>query len=147
MEEVDGAHEVADPAVRCPGVHGQGAADGGGNADQALDPAEVEGGRLADEPGQAHPRPGQGFLSLELRAAQAALQLEGDPAHTAVAHEQVVASADHGHAELVALGELEGVADVVDVLGHDEDVRGAPDAQGRIEAEGLLETDFAPDLS
>src|SRR5262245_3596938 len=41
MQVVHGAHEVTDAAVRGAGVHGQGAADGGGDADQALDAAEM----------------------------------------------------------------------------------------------------------
>src|SRR5262245_8775071 len=147
VEKVDGTHEVADPAVRAAGVHGQRSTDGGWNPDQALDAAQIAGGGLADESREAHTGASQGLLALELRAAPTALELEGDPAHAAIPHAQGVACADPGHRTLLALGEHEGVADVVDVLGHDENVRGAADAQGRMKTEGLLEPDFAPDLS
>src|SRR5262245_36586248 len=106
MEKVDGAHEVADPAVLAPRVHGQRPSHGGRNADQALDAAEVSGGGLAHQSRQTHPCPGQGLFALELRAAQTSVELQSDPAHTPIAHEQVVPSADHGHGELIAIGEL-----------------------------------------
>src|SRR5262245_15844874 len=147
MEKVDGAHEVADAAVLAAGVHGQGAADVGGDPDEALDSPEVEGRRLPDEPGQAGPGAGHGLLALKLRAAQAAIELEGHSAHASIAHQEVVASPDHGHAKLVALGKLEGMADIVDVLGYDEDIRRPADAERRMKAKGLLEPNFAPDLS
>jgi len=49
--------------------------------------------------------------------------------------------------QLLALREHEGVTDVVGVLRHDEDVGGAADAERGVEAQGLLEPDFPPDLS
>src|SRR5881397_1748396 len=59
MQVVDGAHEVADPAVDGAGVHRQRAADGGRDADEALDAAEVQRGRLADERRERHAGAGQ----------------------------------------------------------------------------------------
>jgi hypothetical protein len=95
VEEVDGGDEVADPAVRGARVHGHRAADGGGNADEALHPAQVQRGRLPDERGEAHPRPRHRLLAVELGATQAALQLEDHAANAAVADEEIVPPADH----------------------------------------------------
>src|SRR5207245_7026315 len=53
MEVVNGAHEIADPAVGGARVHRQGATDGGRDAGEALDAAELEGGRAAAERGEA----------------------------------------------------------------------------------------------
>src|SRR5436853_87727 len=72
VEVVDGAHEVADPAVGGARVHRQRAADGGRDADEALDAAEVEGGRLADERGETHARTRQRLLAVVFGAAEAA---------------------------------------------------------------------------
>ena len=41
--------------------------------------------------------------------------------------------------ELLTIGERQRVADVVEVLGYDEDVSGPPGPQRCVEAEGLLE--------
>ena len=60
---------------------------------------------------------------------QAALQLQHDPADAAVLDHQVVAAPDDGHRQLLALGEHQRVADVVDVLRDDEDVGEAADAE------------------
>src|SRR5262249_28838374 len=49
VEEVRGADEVADAAVRRAGVHGEGAADRRRNSDQALEAAQVERRPLANE--------------------------------------------------------------------------------------------------
>src|SRR5213593_4082 len=147
MQVVDGAHEVADPAVDGAGVHRQRAADGGRDADEALDAAEVQRGRLADERRERHAGAGQRLLAVELRAAEAALELEDDAADPAVAHEEIVAAADDGHRQLLAIGEHQRVADVLDVLGDDEDVRGAADAQRGVEAERFLEPHLPSDLS
>src|SRR5262245_61032162 len=128
VQVIHGADEIADAAVGGARVHGERATDGGGNADQALDAAQIERGRLAYQRRQRHARAGQRLLALEFGAAQAALELEDDAAHAAVAHEQVVAAADDGDGQLLALGEHQRVADVLDVLRHDEDVRGTADA-------------------
>ena len=86
-------------------------------------------------------------IAVELRAAETAFELEHDAADAAVGDEQVVATADDGDGQLLAFREQQRVADVVDVLRHDENVRGSADAQRRVEAEHLLEADFTPDLS
>src|SRR6266850_2077945 len=123
VEVVDGAHEIADRAVGGARVHRQRAADGGRDADEALDAAEVEGGCLADERGETH------------------------AANAAVAYHEVVAAADDGHRQLLALGEHQRMPDVLDVLRNDEDVGGAADAQRGVEAQRLFEPHFPPDLS
>src|SRR5256714_7736431 len=146
VQEVDGAHEVADPAVDSAGIHRERAADGRGNADQALDAAQIEGGRLADQRRKRDAGAGQRLLAVELGAAQAALELEDDAVHAAVAHEQVVAAADDGHRQLLAVGEHQRVADVFDVPGDDEDVRRTADAQRGGEAQRLFEPPFPSDL-
>src|SRR5262249_51655257 len=107
VEEVGGADEVADAAVRRAGVHGQGAADRRRNPDQALEAPQVERRALANQRGQAGPRSGHGLLAVELGTPQAAFELEHDAAHAAVAHEQVVAAADDDDRGLLALGEEE----------------------------------------
>ena len=58
-------------------------------------PAQVQRRRLADQRGEAHAGAGHRLLAVELGAAEAALELEHDPADAAVADEQVVAAADH----------------------------------------------------
>src|SRR5688572_18597122 len=147
VQVVDGAHEVADPAVRGAGVHGERAADGGRNAHQRLHAAEVQRGRLADQGRQADAGARDRLLAMKLRPAQAALELQHDAAGAAIAHEQVVAAAHHGHRQLLALGIHERVPDVVDVLRDHEDVGGPADPQRRVEAQGLFEPNLAPDLS
>src|SRR5882672_9006416 len=147
VEVVDGAHEIADPAVGGACVHRQRAADGGRDADEALDAAEVEGGRLADERGDTHARTRQRLLAVVFGAAEAALELEDHAANAAVAHHEVVAAADDGHRQLLALGEHQRMPDVLDVLGDDEDVGGAADAQRGVEAQRFFEPHFPPDLS
>src|SRR6185436_14991056 len=97
--------------------------------------------------GQSHARARHRFLTIELGPTQTALELQHDAPDPAVGDEQVVATTHDGHGELLALGIEERVADVIDVLWHDEDVRRAPDAQRRMEAEHLLEPDFTPDLA
>ena len=84
---------------------------------------------------------------MELGTAQAALQPEHDAADAAVLDQEVVAAPDHRDRQLLAVGEEQRVTDVVDVLRHDEDVGRPADAQRRMEAEGLLEAHFPPDLS
>src|SRR5438309_1018724 len=81
VEVVNGAHEIADPAVGGARVHRQRAADGGRDADEALDAAEVEGGRLADERGEAHARTRQCLLAVVFGAAETALELEHHAAY------------------------------------------------------------------
>src|SRR5947207_10067355 len=49
VQEVDGAHKIADPAIRCSGIHRERATDRGRNPDQAFDPAEVQRRGLADQ--------------------------------------------------------------------------------------------------
>jgi hypothetical protein len=147
VQEVDGAHEVADGAVGGAGVHGQRAAHRGRDADQRLDAAQVQRGGFADERRQAHARPRHRFLAVELGAAEASLELEHDPAHATVANEQVVATAQHGDGQLLALREEQRVADVVHVLRDDEDVREPADAQRGMEAQRLLEPHFPSDLT
>src|SRR6266550_1815460 len=120
IEEVGRTDEVADATVGRAGVHRQRAADRRRNPDQTLEAAQVERGPLADERGEAGPGPGHGLLAVELGAPEAALELEHDAAHAAVAHEQVVAAADDDDRKLLALGEEERVTDVVHVLRHDE---------------------------
>src|SRR5436190_3570581 len=147
VEVVDGAHEVADPSVGGARVHRQRAADGGRDADEALDAAEVEGGRLADERGETHARARQRLLAVVFGAAEAALELEHHAANAAVAHHEVVAAADDGHRQLLALGEHQRMPDVLDVLRDDEDVGGTADAQRGVEAQRFFEPHFPPDLS
>src|SRR5437879_1295610 len=147
VEVVNGAHEIADPAVGGARVHRQRAADGGRNADEALDAAKAEGGRLADERGETHARTRQRLLAVVFGAAEAALELEHHAANAAVAHHEVVAAADDGHRQLLALGEHQRMPDVLDVLGDDEDVGGAADAQRGVEAQRFFEPHFPPDLS
>src|SRR5438309_721586 len=147
VQEVHGGDEVADPAIGCARVHGHGAADGGGNAHQALDPAEVQSGRLADQGGETDPGARHRFLATEVGATQTALELEHHAADAAVADEEVVAAAHDLDGQLLALGEPQRQPDVLDVLGDHEDVRGPPDAQGGMEAEGFLEPYLAPNLS
>ena len=147
VQVVHGADEIADPPVGRPGVHGQGAADRGGDSDETLDAAEIEGGRLPDERRERHPGAGDGLLTVELGAPEAALEAQDDPAQPAILHQQIVAAADHRDRQLLALGEHERVANVVHVLWHDEDVGGAADAERGVEAQGLLEPHFPTDLS
>src|SRR5438874_4578421 len=147
VQKVHRAHEVADPAVRRARVHGERAADRGRDPDQAFDAAEVRRRRLADERREAHDGARGRLLAVELGAPQAALEAQHDAADAAVLHEQVVAAADHRHGQLLAVGEEQGVSDVVHVLRDHEDVGGAADAQRGMEAQGLLEPDFPPDLS
>src|SRR6266566_226289 len=147
VQEVHGADEIADPAVGGSRIHGQGSTDGGGNADETFDPTQIEGGRFSDQCGETDARAGQRLLAVELRAPEAALELEHHAADAAVAHHEVVAAADDGHRQLLAVGEHQRVADVLDVLGDDEDVGGAADAQRGVEAERFLEPHFPPDLS
>src|SRR6267142_1235084 len=147
VEVVDGAHEIADRAVGGARVHRQRAADGGRDADEALDAAEVEGGCLADERGETHARTRQRLLAVVLGAAEAALELEDHAANAAVAYHEVVAAADDGHRQLLALGEHQRMPDVLDVLRNDEDVGGAADAQRGVEAQRFFEPHFPPDLS
>jgi len=147
MQEVHGADEVADVAVRGAGVHRERAADRGRDAHQRLDAAQIERRRLADERGQAHASARHRLLAVELGAPEAALELEHHAAHAAVADQQVVAAAEDGDGQLLALGEEQSVADVVDVLRDDEDVREAAHAQRRMEAERLLEPHFSPNLT
>src|SRR5262245_17821306 len=130
VEEVDSRDEVPDEAVGRPRVHRHRPADGGGDADEALDAAEVEGRRLADEPGQAHARARHGLLAVEVGAPEAALELEHNAAEAAVAREQVVAAAHDFDGKLLALREGQRESDVLDVLGDDEDVGRSSDAQG-----------------
>jgi len=146
VQEVDGAHEVADPSVGGPGVHGQGAADRGRDADETLDPAEVQGGGFPDQRRERHAGAGDRLLTVELGAAQAALEAQHDAPHPAVLDQEVVAAADHRDRQLLALGEHERVANVVHVLWHDEDVGGAADAERGVEAQRLLESHFPPNL-
>src|SRR6185503_24114 len=87
MEEVDGGDEVPDEAVGRPRIHRHRAADGRRNADETLDAAQVEGGRLSDQPGQAHARARHGLLAVKVGAAETAFQLEHDAAEAAVARE------------------------------------------------------------
>src|SRR5262249_62382629 len=72
VQEVDGRDEVADGAVLRPRVHGQCPADGGGNPDEALDPAEIQRGRLAEQRRAAGAWAGGDFPAVELGAAGAA---------------------------------------------------------------------------
>src|SRR5256886_4836100 len=124
-QEVHGCDEAADPAVGGSRIHGQGSTDGGGNSEETFDPTQIEGGRFSDQCGETDARAGQRLLAVELRAPEAALELEHHAADAAVAHHEVVAAADDGHRQLLAVGEHQRVADVLDVLGDDEDVRGA----------------------
>ena len=84
----------------------------------------------AEKPAWFRYLPGQ-FVTLELP----------------VADEQVVPAPDHLDPELLLIREGQGQADVFHVLRHDEEVGGAADAQGRVEAQGFLETHLAMDLS
>ena len=84
---------------------------------------------------------------MELGAAEAAFELQHDAADAAIGDEQVVPPADDRDRQLVPLREHQRVADIVDVLRDDEDVRGAADAERRVEAQHLLEAHFTPDLS
>src|SRR2546425_1259188 len=86
------------------------------------------------------------LLAVDLRAPQAAFELEGDAAHAAVADEQVVAAADDDDGQLLAVRKEQRMADVVHVLRHDEDVRGPADAQRSVEAERFLEPHFPSDF-
>src|SRR5262249_25783657 len=88
-----------------------------------------------------------GLFTVELRATQTALELQHDTAESAVAHQEIVAAPDDLDRQLLALGERERQADVLDILGNDEDVGRPPDAQGGVEAERFLEPHLAPDLS
>src|SRR2546422_10253216 len=105
--------------------------DRGRNPDQAFDPAEVQGRGLADQRRQAHARADDRLLAVELGATETPLEPQHDAAHAAVTDEQVVAAADDRHGQLLALGEEQRVANVVDVLGDDEDVGGGADAERR----------------
>src|SRR6266403_1961966 len=107
----------------------------------------VEGGCLADERGETHARTRQRLLAVVLGAAEAALELEDHAANAAVAYHEVVAAADDGHRQLLALGEHQRMPDVLDVLRNDEDVGGAADAQRGVEAQRFFEPHFPPDLS
>ena len=84
---------------------------------------------------------------MELRAPEAPLEPQDHTADAAVFDEHVVAAPDDRDGQLLALGEHQGVTNVVDVLRHDEDVGGAADAERGVEAQGLFEPDFPPDLS
>src|SRR6202022_3012113 len=91
---------------------------------QALDAAQVQGGRLADQGGEAHPRAGHRLLPVELGAPEAALELEHHAADAAVADQQVVAAADDVAGEWPPLGDRRAAAVVSQALGDNEDVRG-----------------------
>src|SRR5438445_699791 len=147
VQEVDGAHKIADPAIRCSGIHGERATDRGRNPDQAFDPAEVQGRGLADQRRQAHARADDRLLAVELGATETPLEPQHDAAHAPRPDQQVVAAADDRHGQLLALGEEQRVANVVDVLGDDEDVGGAADAERGVEAQRLFEPHFPADLS
>src|SRR5689334_15773262 len=147
VQVIDRAHEIADPAVGRSRVHGERAADRGGDSDQALDPAEIQRGGLADQRRERYAGARQGFFAVKLRATETALELEDDAANAAVADEQVVAATDDGDRQLLAIGEHQRVADVLDVLRDDENVRGAADTQRGVEAQRFFEPHFAPDLS
>ena len=95
MQEVHGADEITDPAVGCSGVHCQRAADRGRDAHQALDAAEIEGGRLPDQRRERHAGAGERLLAVELGASQTALEAQDDAAHPAVLDQEVVAASDH----------------------------------------------------
>src|SRR6266511_2463033 len=97
VQIVDGAHKIADPAVRRSSVHGQSAADRGGNSDEALDAAQIDGGGFSNQGREAHARPGDRLLAVELLAPETALEPQDDAAHAAVLDEQVVAASDHRH--------------------------------------------------
>src|SRR6266852_5948875 len=124
-----------------------GTPDGRGNSHQALDPAEVQGGRLPDQGGETYPGARHGLLAIEVGAPKATLELEHHATDAAVADQEVIAAAHDLDGQLLALGEAQGQPDVLDVLGNDEDVRRPPDAQGGMEAEGFLEPHLAPNLS
>src|SRR5712692_3024117 len=147
VEEVHGRDEVTDPAIGRARVHGHGAPDGRGNSHQALDPAEVQGGRLPDQGGETHPGARHRLLAIEVGTPEATLELEHHATDAAVADQEVIAAAHDLDGQLLALGEAQGQPDVLDVLGNDEDVRRPPDAQGGMEAEGFLEPHLAPNLS
>src|SRR4030095_5613065 len=93
-----------------------GPADGRGNADEALDAAQVEGRRLSDQSGQAHARARHGLLAVAVGAAESNFPLEHDAAEAAVAREQVVPTPEDLDGKLLALGEGQRQPDVVDVL-------------------------------
>ncbi len=84
---------------------------------------------------------------MELGTPEASLEPQDDAAHATVTDEQVVPAADDRHGQLLALGEEKRVTDVVDVLGDDEDVGGAADAERGVEAQRLFEPHFPADLS
>src|SRR5437899_2332880 len=103
--------------------------------------------RFSNQRREAHARPGDRFLAVKLRAPEATLEPQDDAADATVLDQHVVTAADHRDRQLLALGEHERVADVVHILRHDEDVGAAADAERGVEAQGLLEPHFPPDLS
>ena len=79
------------------------------------------------------------FLAMEVRARETPFEPHHDAANSAIQDEDLVATAQDDDRELLTIGERQRVADVVEVLGYDEDVSGSPGPQRCVEAEGLLE--------
>jgi hypothetical protein len=80
---------------------------------------------IPDHRGQAGPGPDGDLLPVELHASQASLQLDDEPPDALVPDQDVVPAAQDHDRQLLLVGEQERLADVVHVLGEDEDVPGA----------------------
>ena len=115
----------------------------GGNPRQALEPPQIAGRRLADQRREGDAGPDQHLVAVELGARENSLQLEDDGLDAAVRDQHVVATADHDHRQLFPVGEIQSVADVLQVPWHDEELGGTAEPQRRVEAEWLLEPDGA----
>ena len=129
VDVVDGRAEVEDRAVARARVHGQRAADGRGNARQALEPAHVARRRLADEPGERHAGADRHLFALELGPAQDPAELQHDAVDRLVGEEHVIAAAQHHQRQPLLGGEGQRVANIVQILGDDEELGGTADSQ------------------
>ena len=145
VHEVDGGAVLEERAFRRLGFGSQSASDRGGNARQVLEAAQALRGGFSDEGGERHARPHGHLVAGELRAAEDALQLHHHGLQAAIGNEQVVAAADDDEREVFLLGERQGIAEIVEVLRHDEKLRGTADPQRGVEAEGFSEPDRTGD--
>ena len=148
MQEVHGADEVADPPSGVPGVHGQGAADRGGDADQALDAAQVDRRRLADQRGEAYAGAGDRPPRRGTRRGRGSPRASGrrrarrGPAPASCCRRRSRATGSCSRSANISACRMSSTS-----CGTTKMSGGAADAERGVEAQGLLEPHFASDLS
>ena len=147
MQEVDGLAVLDERPLRSARLGGQRSADGGGNARKELEAAQTHGRCLSDECGERHPGSHDDLVTGELGTAEDALQFHHNGGQATVGDEQIVTAAEHDERQVLLLGKGEGVAEIIEILRHDEKLRGATHPQRGVEAEGLSEPDGAGDSS